>query len=162
MQYVTNWNEITVSKTITDNSIGVGVRVISWSWHWCLYFDETVVGWRGMSQCVGHVELGIQTLNQVSKIEISHIARRGRGGGTETPRYNRGVTVSVIAITIVTSRRQMLNTCLSLVVVSQSEARISTEHGINHRNASSATTTEHEHGKLIELKCDGWLQAVDR
>ena len=98
---------------------------------------------RGVSRRVWHVELQIQISKQGSEIEITHNALRTRDNGTEAPCYNRGVTVSAVAIAIVTSSvtsnvkyitpmtSNIKHVPMYKTALSQSEARISTMHCIN-------------------------------
>ena len=106
MQHVTKRNEITGSKTITGHSLWVGVRVISWSWHWCSYF------WWGSCGMTGRVsvcrtcwtwdpDLETRVWNCIHPTQ--HIARITRGRGTGAPRCNRGVTASSVTMSIVMS-----------------------------------------------------------
>ena len=90
------WN-ITVSRTITGKNSGVVWELFFYHNIDVHIFDDAVVEWRGVPQCLRHIELWIKIKisEQWTETEIAHIARRSRDRGCRGPRsrgwhYGRG------------------------------------------------------------------------
>ena len=106
----------------------------------CEWAGINLLAWSYGLSVSDMLKLGPRSRSKGLKLK-SPTSRGEPGAGVQRPRV-LNVAVSAVAIAILmssvtqslnTSRwwRQTFNTCLSLTVVSQSEARINNEHGIN-------------------------------